>query len=267
MLPVNSPFHSCLATNIIVLLNPSPRRFNCHCAMDLSFNVSGAGPLSQISAHIISYDTAVWLASGAIGWWKSRERSLSLMEALSARKTSLVSTSSFNYKTYREARKLGIVQGLAIQNGVLQRFNAGVEATAVTENSGIDCLRALTTGLLCLYSVQLTSTILADIVPYGLLNPDQEDDNFEFTGPHFASLTDWVSAVAAEEDCNNFRQHLVQTASKLCRDLTGTHDAVVSVGCLLHSIGVTCSNIQRELSEFGPQWPSCLSSASLLKYA
>ena len=192
--------------------------------MDLSFNVSGAGPLSQISAHIISYDTAVWLASGAIGWWKARERSLSLMEALSARKTSLVSTSSFNYKTYRQARKLGIVQGLAIQNGVLQRFNAGVEATAVTENSGIDCLRALTTGLLCLYSVQLTSTILADIIPYGLLNPDQEDDNFEFTGPHLASLTDWVSAVAAEEDCNNFRQHLVQTASKLCRDLTGTYD-------------------------------------------
>ena len=94
----------------------------------------------------------------------------------------------------------------------------------MTENSGIDCLRALTTGLLCLYSVQLTSTILADIVPYGLLNPDLEDDNFKFTGPQFASLTDWVSAVAAEEDCNNFRQHLLQTASKLCRDITGTHD-------------------------------------------
>ena len=83
--------------------------------MDLSFNVSGAGPLSQISAHIISLDTAVWLASGAIGWWKARERSLSLIDTLSARKMSLVSTSSFNYKAYSEARELGLVQGLAFK--------------------------------------------------------------------------------------------------------------------------------------------------------
>lgn len=191
--------------------------------MDISFSIPGAGPLSQISAHIISYDTAVWLASGAIGWWKARERSLSLTETLSARKTSLVSTSSFNYAEYREIRKFGAVLGLAVQGGALCQLTAGVESTAVTENPGIDCLRALTTGLLCFYSVQVTSAILADIIPYGLLQSEQDDNDFEFNGPVFASLSDWVKAVAEEEDCNNFRQRILQKASQHCQDLTGTH--------------------------------------------
>src|ERR1700712_3031392 len=105
--------------------------------MDVSFNISGAGPLSQISTHIISFDTAVWLASGAVGWWKARERSMSLLETLAARKTSLVSTSTFNYNEYRRVRKLGTIQGLAVQRGFLKRFETGVESTDVTENSGI----------------------------------------------------------------------------------------------------------------------------------
>lgn len=193
--------------------------------MDISFNVKSLGPISQISAHILNFDTAIVLASGAYGWWKARERSLSLVESLSAHKTSLVSTSTFNYNAYREARKLGNVQGLARRHGFLQKFKTGVESTAVTQNAGIDCLRSLATGLLCFYSVELTSEILADIIPYGLLHSDQEDDGFEFTGPLFASLSDWVRAVAEEEDCNNFRQHLVQVASKLCQNLTVAHTA------------------------------------------
>jgi hypothetical protein len=188
--------------------------------MDLSFNISGAGPLSQISAHIVSYDTAVWLASGAIGWWKAWERSKSLLDTLTARKASLVPTSSFNYTNYCEIRKSGTVVGLAVQSGVLKRLT-GVESTAVTRDPGIDCLRALTTGLLTFFSVQLTTVILADIIPYGLLHADQEDNELEFTGPLFASLNDWVKAVAAEEDCNNFRQLLLQIVSKRYHQMTG----------------------------------------------
>jgi hypothetical protein len=110
--------------------------------MDVSFDVRGLGPLSQISAHVVSFDAAIWLASGAIGWWKARERSLSLVESLSARKTSLVSTTTFNYNAYREARNLGSIQSLAMRDGFLQRFKTGVESTAVTQNAGIDCLRS-----------------------------------------------------------------------------------------------------------------------------
>src|SRR5579871_6181123 len=103
--------------------------------MDVSFNSTGAGPLSQISAHIISYDTAVFLASGAIGWWKARERSRSLTESLSACNTSLVSTSSFDYITYREHRKAEVISALGVQKGMLCKFPKGVESTAVSQNS------------------------------------------------------------------------------------------------------------------------------------
>lgn len=189
--------------------------------MDVSFNIPRAGPLSQISVHIISFEAATWLATGAIGWWKARERSLTLTEILSARKTSLVSTSSFNYAEYREIRKYGSIVGLSAQKGALCRLPEAVESTAVTENAGIDCLRALATGLLCFYSEQLTSSILADIIPYGLLQSEQDDHDWKFDGPIIASLGDWVKAVAAEEDCNNFRQRLLQKVSEDSRNLDG----------------------------------------------
>jgi hypothetical protein len=191
--------------------------------MDISFNIPRAGPLSQISAHIISLDTAMWLATGAVGWWKARERSLSLTETLAARKMSLVSTSSFNYAEYRKIRDQRPITGLSARLGVLRQLENGPESTAVTENPNIDCLRALATGLLCFYSEQLTSVILADIIPYGLLQSEQDDNQFEFDGPSFASLSEWVRAVAAEEDCNNFRQRLLQKSSRACQELIGSH--------------------------------------------
>lgn len=190
-------------------------------SLELAFNVPGAGPLAQISVEVLRIETAVFLASGAIGWWKARERSLSLAESLSVNKVALVSTSSFNYAQYQSVRKSGTVRGLAVQGGVLRRLYTGVESTAVLNNSGVDCLRALATGLLCFYDVALTSMILADIIPYGLLQKEQEDHMPEFAGPLFASLSDWVKAVAAEEDCNNFRQHLLQGASQSAKDMTG----------------------------------------------
>jgi hypothetical protein len=191
--------------------------------MDISFNIPRAGPLSQISAHIVSLDTAIWLATGAVGWWKAKERSLSLTETLAARKMSLVSTSSFNYAEYRRIREHGPITGLSARLGVLRRLENGPESTAVTENSNIDCLRALATGLLCFYSEQLTSIILADIIPYGLLQSEQDGDLFEFDGPSFASLSEWVKAVATEEDCNNFRLRLTQKSSTACQELLGSH--------------------------------------------
>ena len=191
--------------------------------MDVSFNIPRAGPLSQISVHIISLDTAVHLATGAIGWWKARERSQSLTQSLSACKVSLISTSAFDGVSYRERRNIGVVQGLGVQEGGLCKFPNGVESTAVSQNPGIDCLRALTTGLLCFYSVSLTTIILADIIPFGLLQPEQEDELPTFDGPLYASLKDWVTAVAAEEDCNNFRKLLLQQVSLLQSQLTGIY--------------------------------------------
>lgn len=191
--------------------------------MELSFNVSGAGPLAQIGLHIIGFDTAVHLATGAVGWWKARERSQSLIQSLTACKAALVSSSTFDVALYRQRRQDGIIQGLGVQGEILMRYERGVESTATSPHSGIDCLRALTTGLLCLCDVKLTTTVLADVVPFGLLHGDQEDEIPAFKGPLLAALRDWVTSVAAEEDCNTFRRNLLQRVSNLQGRLTGEH--------------------------------------------
>jgi hypothetical protein len=148
---------------------------------------------------------------------------MSLTETLAARQVSLVPTTSFNYAEYRKIREHGPITGLSARLGKLRKLEKGPESTAVTENPSIDCLRALATGLLCFYSEQLTSVILADIIPHGLLHSEQEDNSFEFDGPSFASLSEWIRAVAAEEDCNNFRQRLLQKSSAACQVLVGSH--------------------------------------------
>ena len=112
--------------------------------MDLSFSIPGGGPLAQVGLHILS--TAVHLATGAIGWWKARERSQSLTQSLSASKASLVSTSAFDGASYQERRKTGVVQGLGVQEVVLRKFPNDLELTAVLQDPGVDCLRALNHG-------------------------------------------------------------------------------------------------------------------------
>ncbi|KAJ9652844.1 hypothetical protein H2198_007928 [Neophaeococcomyces mojaviensis] len=194
--------------------------------MEISFNVPKAGPLTQVGLQLVTLDTAVYLATSAIGWWKARERSQSLSQALSAANLSLVSTSAFDVATYRERRKEGTIQTLGIQGGLFRRFQTRVESTAVSQHPGVDCLRALATGLLCLCSVQLTTTILADLVPFGLLQGDYDDKLPSLDGPLHASLKDWVSAVAAEEDCNTLRENLLQRALQFQQKLLGFHTPI-----------------------------------------
>ncbi|KAL4769845.1 hypothetical protein BDW60DRAFT_209725 [Aspergillus nidulans var. acristatus] len=191
--------------------------------MDLSFNVPGTGPLSQVGIHILSFDTAVHLATGAVGWWKSRSRSLSLIESISASRASLVCSSNFNVLSYQERRRqTGRLMGLAVQSGELQAIPGNIMQTAVSDDPGIDCLRALTTGLLCFYDVQKVTAILADIIPAGMLHPDHDDMMPKFEGPLLSSLRNWVDSVAKEEDCNSYRAHLLQLVSRAQDALIGT---------------------------------------------
>ncbi|KAL4899310.1 hypothetical protein BDW74DRAFT_183843 [Aspergillus multicolor] len=190
--------------------------------MNLAFNVSGSGPLSQIGIHLIGFDTAVYLATGAIGWWKSRSRSLSLIESLSASKASLVCCSNFNLLSYQERRKqTGRIMGLAVQNDELRAIPGEIAQTAVSNDPGIDCLRALTTGLLCFYDVQKVTALLADVIPVGMLHPEHDDEVPEFDGPLLSSLRNWVESVAKEEDCNSYRAHLLGLVTKAQDALIG----------------------------------------------
>ena len=189
--------------------------------MDVTFNVPNAGPITSLSLHLVSFRAAVHLATGAVGWWKARERTRSLSECISANKAVLVGTSSFNSGEYRKSRSQGSIQGLVVEQGCLQVAQDCVESTAVAKDFGINCLRALTTGLLCFYGLNSVVVILSDIIPFGLIQVDQEDEIIEFTGPLLTSLTEFVTAVAAEEDCNTFRKHLLQQASDFQNSLQG----------------------------------------------
>lgn len=74
---------------------------------------------------------------------------MSLVESISASKASLVCASTFNTVSYRERRRqTGLVRGLAVQDDNLCAIPGSVEQTAVSNDSGIDCMRAMTTGLL-----------------------------------------------------------------------------------------------------------------------
>ena len=189
--------------------------------MDLTFNVPNAGPLTSVSLTVLNLRTATYLATGVYGWWKARGRTISFTESLSASRATLVGTTSFNTTLYRQKRSHGYIQGLIVDNGSLECAPGQVQSTSVSENVGVNCLRALTTGLLCLYDIGLTSSILANIIPFGLLQPDQEDELPEFTGPLLASLTELVTAVAAEEDCNTLRKSLLHEATERQNSLTG----------------------------------------------
>lgn len=137
--------------------------------MELGFSVSRAGPLSQISVQLLTLDTAVHLATGAYGWWKARERSASFADLIAIDGGHLVSTSSFSLVQYTYNRRQGLVQGSYVQDGRLQLVGLPKASTAVPDDAGLACLRALTTGLLCIYSVEATVTILTDLIPYGLM--------------------------------------------------------------------------------------------------
>src|SRR5271154_1279654 len=173
--------------------------------MELAFNVN-AGPLSQIGVQIVTLDAAVQLAIGAYGWYKARERSHSLSQLLSARGGNLISTSSFNKDVYNRNRQhQGQVLGVVVQNGAVVSTELPKASTAINEHAGQACLRALTTGILCFYSVDATTSILSELIPFALLQLEQEDAVVKMEGPLFNGLKQFVSAIAVEEDSNTYR--------------------------------------------------------------
>ncbi|KAL8755966.1 MAG: hypothetical protein Q9199_003248 [Rusavskia elegans] len=181
--------------------------------MSIAFAVS-AGPLAQVGLEIASLPTAYQLAIGAYGWFKAWERSKSLQEPISVSGGQLVSTSSFSfslYKTIRTGRTS--MQGVVVQDEKVQRTSLPKGSTAVPENPGITCLRAITAGLLVVYKTEAIVEILQDVIPYGLVQLNRDDTSLEIEGAFLSSLKQWVSTVALEEDSDIFRKFFLETAA------------------------------------------------------
>lgn len=189
--------------------------------MNVAFKLN-AGPLATIGLQIVSSDQAIQLATGAYGWYKAQGRARSLTQLLSAKGANLVSTSAFDRRIYTECRsQQGQVLGVVVQDGEVQSTELPDASTASPEDSSQACLRALTTGLLCYFDADATTLILAELIPYALLQMEQEGVAFEMEGPLLTGLKQYVKAVAAEEDSNTFRSHLLELASSFQSRLTG----------------------------------------------
>ncbi|KAL2046166.1 hypothetical protein N7G274_001613 [Stereocaulon virgatum] len=123
--------------------------------MDLAFNAR-AGPLAQVGVHILILDQVVQLATGAYGWYKARERTQSLSQLLEAKGAHLVNTSSFDKRVYTQCRdEQGQVLGVVVREGIATSTKLPKASTANPEDPNQACLRALTTGLLCFFSIPM----------------------------------------------------------------------------------------------------------------
>ncbi|KAK5949407.1 hypothetical protein OHC33_009580 [Knufia fluminis] len=194
--------------------------------MSLGFTIN-ASPLSQISVAISDIATAVQLATGVYGWWKSNERSQSLDQALTTAGGHLVASSAFNLQCYKDIRQCHHVLGAVVGEGTIRTVALPRASTAISDDPGRTCLRALTTALLCLYTTEATVMILADVLPSCLIQLHQEDATFEISGPLFASLKDAVHAIAKEEENDTLGKYLLEQA---CDDkvilFAGTDDSL-----------------------------------------
>lgn len=189
--------------------------------MSIAFAVN-AGPLAQVGLEIASLPAAYQLATGAYGWFKARERSKSLQELLSVSGGQLVSTSSFNLTLYKDIRTdHTAMQGVVVQDQKVQRTTLPKGSTAIPDHPGAACLRALTTGLLCLYETEAIVEILQDLIPYALVQLNQDDTSLEIEGALLASLRQWVSAVTLEEDSDIFRNFMLETVAAQQSRMTG----------------------------------------------
>jgi hypothetical protein len=168
----------------------------------------------------ISLTTATQLANGADGCAKANERSEALIQLLSARDGQLVPTSSFNAEQYRHIRQeYNAMQGVLVENGVMTTVNMPKASTAVTQNPGVTCLKALTSCLLCLCTQEMTTLLLQRLIPFKLIQHDYDDGSLDMEGSLVTGLRQWVSTVAVEEESNKFQDYLFECVDEHLTDL------------------------------------------------
>lgn len=176
--------------------------------MEVSFNVAW-GPLSQIAVPLIDDNSAIQLAVGAYGWWKAKERSMSLVEMINANGGHLAPSISFNLSHYLSVRQRFQFHGIVWFDGRLESIPLPNASTGKLGDPGLMCLRAVTTALLALYNVDCTTAVLAHLIPHCLINYNLEDnDRVVANGPFLDCVRQFATSVANEEHCDALRKEL-----------------------------------------------------------
>ncbi|KAJ7656627.1 hypothetical protein B0H17DRAFT_1098301 [Mycena rosella] len=186
--------------------------------MELGFSVK-RGPLTQISLPILGLDTAVHLAVGAYGWWKARERHMSLAHQLETNGAYLTTVTSFNRTTYLSAHEGTAVRRAAmVQQGALSSVQLPNASTA--KDDVAMCIRALVTALFCFFTEEGVTEIVSNVMPDFLLRYDLEDVKIPIDGPLRAALRQYIVTVQTEEDSDSLRQCLLERVQVMCGTVT-----------------------------------------------
>lgn len=190
--------------------------------MELGFTVS-AGPLSQISVHLLSLETAVQLATGLWGWYKGPQLIQSLQQTLEARNTALVPSQTFFHDRYTILRnEHGGVYGAAFDTSrSLIRLALPRASTALSDDAGIDCLRALIVGLSCFMVEEQIYVLLRDLIPQHLLHFQQDDDARRLDGASLTATLHFIATVMYEESVDEVRDRLLDVVDSQLPRVSG----------------------------------------------
>lgn len=190
--------------------------------MEVGFTVN-AGPLSQISVHLFSLETAVQLATGALGWWRGPQWTQSLQQTLEAGNAALVPAQTFVRHRYTDFRNdNGGVYGAAMDAGRrFVRMPLPRASTALSEDAGVDCVRALIVGLSCFMDGDQIYGLLKELVPQYLLHTGQDDQPRRLHGASLTAMKNFVTAVLYEETVDKLRDRLFDIIDSQLPRITG----------------------------------------------
>lgn len=190
--------------------------------MELGFTVS-AGPLSQISVHLLSLETAVQLATGVWGWYKGPQSIQSLQQTLGARNAALVPSQTFLRYRYANFRhEHGCVYGAAFDTRhSLIQLALPRASTALSDDAGIDCLRALIVGLSCFLVEEQIYAVLRDVIPEYLLHFQHDDDTHRLEGASLTAILHFIATVMHEEAVDKIRGRLLDVVDSQLPRVSG----------------------------------------------
>ena len=165
------------------------------------------GPFNSLSIPGRSLETIIYLAVGLHGWWKTKETTNSLLSVVKMqnRDNEILSASSFESSIFKTVEADHPFHGATINDeesgarGLQVIELAGPSTRADDEPKAFLCVRALTSGLLCLFGRTDVFDILFNILQKCLIHFHQPDMRFDRHGPFSSALMDWIDAEKTNE--------------------------------------------------------------------
>ena len=165
------------------------------------------GPFTSLAIPGRSLETIIYLAVGLRGWWKTEETTTSLLGVIKMQHSDneILTAPSFQRSLFDEFDNGYPLHGTTINDeengarGLQSHQMSGPFTGPMTGSQAVICIRALTSGLLCLFSHSEVFDTLFDILQKCLIHFHQPDTQFARHGPFSSALKEWIEAQSIEE--------------------------------------------------------------------